>query len=317
MPSCLSHDLPRRYHRPAFQEFEETVFDQRFATVRVPVPGAEINLRHGGDGPPLLLLHGYPQTHVMWHRVAPALAERFHVVCADLRGYGDSAKPESGDDHRGYSKRAMASDMLAAMELLGYRSFAVAGHDRGARVTHRMAIDHPERITRACVMDIAPTLHMFEHTDQAFATGYYHWFFLIQGGGLPEHLIGADPEWFLRRKMGHWSAPGAVFDDDAMAEYLRCFRDPATIHASCEDYRAAAGIDLVHDREDRAAGRRVRCPLLVLWGSRGFVHRTYDMPAVWQDYAENVTGEPLDCGHFLPEEQPGPVIERLLGFFSR
>jgi haloacetate dehalogenase len=292
------------------------VFDDRFRQCRIAVPDAEINIRHAGEGPPLLLLHGYPQTHVMWHRVAPALAEHFHVVCADLRGYGDSARPESGDDHFGYSKRSMAADMVAVMEALGHRRFAVAGHDRGARVTHRMILDHPQRVVRACVMDITPTLHMFDHTDQAFATGYYHWFFLIQGHGLPERLIGADPEYFLRAKMGRWSAPGADFDSVAMSEYVRCFSDPASIHASCEDYRAAAGIDLECDREDWAAGNRVTCPLLVLWGNRGFVHRSYDVLSVWRDYADNVTGCDLDCGHFLPEEQPRSVIDQLLGFFD-
>jgi haloacetate dehalogenase len=290
------------------------MFDDTFKTHHVETSGAQIFLRCGGSGPPLLLLHGYPQTHVMWHKVAPALAERFFVVCADLRGYGDSSKPVSDPDHAVYSKREMARDMVEVMTTLGHDRFAVAGHDRGARVTHRMALDHPEHIKRVCVMDIAPTLHMFRHTDQAFATGYYHWFFLIQGGGLPEHMIGADPAWYLKKKMGHWSAPEAIFDDDAMAEYVRCFTNPDTIHASCEDYRAAAGIDLVHDDADRS--RRVSCPLLVLWGSRGFVHRTYDVLSVWRDYADDVRGTSLECGHFLPEEQPEAVIRELTKFLS-
>lgn len=287
---------------------------ERFSRTFIDAEGATINLCQGGAGPPLLLLHGYPQTHVMWHRVVPALANRFTVVCADLRGYGDSAKPAPGEDHAAYSKRAMARDMVEVMAALGHDRFFVAGHDRGARVTHRMALDHPDRVMRACVMDIAPTLHMFRHVDRDFATGYYHWFFLIQGDGLPEHMIGNDPAWYLRRKMAHWSAPGARFDEGAMNEYIRCFSDPATIRASCDDYRAAASIDLDHDEADR--GRRIECPLLVLWGSRGFVHRTYDVLAVWRAYAVDVRGEALDCGHFLPEEQPDAVIDKLNEFFS-
>ncbi|KAA3625991.1 MAG: alpha/beta hydrolase [Proteobacteria bacterium] len=290
------------------------MFETPFESRTVNTTGAEIFLRCGGSGAPLLLLHGYPQTHAMWHKVAGALCRRFFVVCPDLRGYGDSAKPPTDPLHANYAKRAMAADMVEVMSALGCDRFQVAGHDRGARVAHRLVLDHPEKVRRACVMDIAPTLHMFRHTDQAFATGYYHWFFLIQGGGLPEHMIGADPEYYLRKKMGHWSAPGAGFDPAAMAEYVRCFSDPETIRASCEDYLAAATIDLEHDAVDR--DRRIECPLLVLWGSRGFVHRTYDVLAVWRDYADNVTGRALDCGHFLPEEQPGAVIDELSGFFE-
>lgn len=273
-----------------------------------------IHLRRGGSGPPLLLLHGYPQNHLMWHRLAPLLCRRFHLICPDLRGYGDSGKPDGGPDHAGYAKRTMARDMVEVMDALGYPRFAVAGHDRGARVAHRMALDHADRVSRVCVMDIAPTLHMFETTDQAFATGYYHWFFLIQPDGLPERLIGADPEYYLREKLSRWSAPGARFDPAAVSDYLRCFRDPASIHASCEDYRAAAGIDLEHDRADR--GRRIEQPLLVLWGRRGFVHRMYDVAAVWQAHARNVTAHAVDCGHFLPEEAPRSVTRQLVRFFA-
>ncbi|MBC7183174.1 MAG: alpha/beta hydrolase [Marinobacter sp.] len=274
-----------------------------------------INVAHAGSGQPLLLLHGYPQTHLMWHKVAPTLAKDFQIICPDLRGYGDSSKPDSDPEHRAYSKRQMAADMVAVMETLGHQQFSVAGHDRGARVAHRLCLDYPERVERACVMDIAPTLHMFEHTDQAFATGYYHWFFLIQPDGLPEHMIGLDPGYYLREKLRRWSAPGADFNRDAVADYVRCFSSPEAIHASCEDYRAAAGIDLVHDRDDRNAGRKVSCPLQVLWGSKGFVSRTYDVLSVWGSYGLNVEGKALDCGHFLPEEAPEAVIDELRRFF--
>lgn len=288
-------------------------FGAAFRAERISTSGAEINLVHGGKGPPLLLLHGYPQTHAMWHRVAPDLAEDFHVICPDLRGYGDSSRPVSDEAHTAYSKREMARDMAEVMTALGYQQFAVAGHDRGARVTHRLALDYPERIVRVCVMDIAPTLHMFRHTDQNFATGYYHWFFLIQPAGLPERMIGADPDYFLNEKLARWSGPEASFDPGAVAEYLRCFRDPAVIHASCEDYRAAAGIDLEHDELDR--DRKVESPLLVLWGGKGFVHRSYDVVAVWQSYADRVEGRLLDCGHFLPEEAPADVVSEMRRWF--
>lgn len=261
-----------------------------------------------------MLLHGYPQTHVIWHEVAPRLAEHYHVICPDLRGYGDSSKPEGAPDHYTYSKRAMARDMVEVMESLGHREFLVAGHDRGARVIHRMALDYPDRVRKACVMDIVPTWHMFKTADQYFATAYYHWFFLIQPGGLPEHLIGADPAYYLTEKLKRWSAPGAVFAQEAVDEYLRCFSTPECIHASCEDYRAAASIDLEHDEDDM--GRKIQCPLLVLWGSKGFVHSNYDILNVWRDWAEQVQGRALDCGHFLPEEAPAEVCEELFRFFD-
>ncbi|MDK8463602.1 alpha/beta hydrolase [Marinobacter sp. SS13-12] len=290
-------------------------FGAEFRTDRIRTSGADIHLAQGGKGPPLLLLHGYPQTHVMWHRVAPELARDFHVICPDLRGYGDSSKPPSDTLHGAYSKREMARDMVEVMAGLGYQRFAVAGHDRGARVAHRMALDYPDQVSRVCVMDIAPTLHMFSHTDQNFATGYYHWFFLIQPDGLPERMIGADPDYFLKEKLNRWSGPDAGFDPGAVAEYVRCFRDPRVIHASCEDYRAAATIDLEHDRHDRDRNRKIECPLLVLWGSRGFVHRTYDVMAVWQRYADKVEGRLLGCGHFLPEEAPEDVLRELQRWF--
>lgn len=289
-------------------------FGENFRETRIETSGAAINLVRGGHGrQPLLLLHGYPQTHVMWHRVIPFLAPHFDIICPDLRGYGDSEKPPSDPDHSAYSKRAMAADMAEVMKELGHEQFLVAGHDRGARVAHRMALDYPDRVSRACVMDIAPTLHMFTHTDQQFATGYYHWFFLIQPDGLPERMIGHEPGYYLTEKLKRWSGSEAQFDPDALQEYVRCFSDPAAIHASCEDYRAAATIDLQHDEQDR--GRKVQCPLLVLWGNQGFVHRTYDVLEVWRDYAQQVEGLALDCGHFLPEEAPEPVAGVLLDFF--
>jgi haloacetate dehalogenase len=288
-------------------------FGDAFETVQISTRGAEINLTHGGGGRPLLLLHGYPETHALWHRVAPHLARSFHVVCPDLRGYGDSSKPPGGDDHAGYSKRSMAQDMVEVMTALGYDDFLVAGHDRGARVAHRMALDYPERVDKICVMDIVPTHYMFKNTDQGFATGYYHWFFLIQPDGLPERMIGADPRYYLTEKLRRWSAPGTVFSEEAVDDYVRCFSQPEAIHASCEDYRAAATIDLTHDEQDMH--RKIECPLLVLWGEKGFVHRTYDVLTVWRDRAIQVEGRGLDCGHFLPEEVPDAVVAELLKFF--
>ncbi|HSE83665.1 MAG TPA: alpha/beta hydrolase [Thermodesulfobacteriota bacterium] len=293
------------------------MFDKNFLQAKIETSGANINLVHGGKGKPLLLLHGYPQTHIMWHKTAPKLSERFHVICLDLRGYGDSSKPQSTPDHFTYSKRAMAKDCVEVMRSLGYESFFVAGHDRGGRVAHRMALDYPDRIKGACVMDIAPTHTMFKLTDKAFATGYYHWFFLIQPHNLPERLIGNDPEYYLREKLKRWGSPEAEFDEKfdkkAVQEYIRCFSDPAAIHASCEDYRAAASVDLEHDEED--LHKKIACPLLVLWGAKGFINRTYNVIETWKEKAINVRGRALDCGHFLPEEQPEAVCDELIKFF--
>ena len=283
-----------------------------FEQTRIATTGAEINLRKAGQGPPLLMLHGYPQTQIMWHRIAPALAERFTVVLTDLRGYGDSAKPPGGDNHEAYSKRAMAQDQAEVMTALGFESFAVVGHDRGARVGHRLALDHPERVSKLAVLDIAPTLAMYERTDMAFASAYYHWFFLIQPYDLPERLIGADPDFYLEKKIGKWSKSAGCFDPAAVAEYKRCFRDPATIHATCEDYRAAAGIDLAHDRAD--LDRRLACPLLALWGAKGVIERQYPVLEIWRERAGSVTGKALPCGHFLAEEAPEETLAELLQF---
>jgi haloacetate dehalogenase len=291
-----------------------TALFDTFVSRRVPTSGAEINLVVGGSGPPLLLLHGYPQTHAIWHRVAPTLARSFTVVCPDLRGYGDSEKPDGGVSHVNYSKRVMAQDQVEVMESLGFSQFAVAGHDRGGRVAHRMAVDHPDTVKRLAVLDISPTRLMYDQTDKAFATAYYHWFFLIQPFDLPERLIGADPSYYLRRKLGGLSSGLQHFDPRALAEYERCFADPATIHATCEDYRAAATIDLDHDAVDRDV--RIRCPVLVLWGQKGVVHRLFSPIDDWKSVADDVRGKALPCGHFLAEELPDETIAELLAFLA-
>ena len=266
-----------------------------------------------GDGPPLLLLHGYPQTHVIWHRVAPILAADHTVVLADLRGYGDSAKPAPSEGDVEYSKRAMAADQVSLMRTLGFDRFGVVGHDRGGRVGHRMALDAPDTVDRLAVLDIVPTRHSFEHADAAFGLGYFHWFFLAAGNGIPERLLGAEPEFWIRSRMNSRHSGGTAFDPAAVDEYVRCFSDPAAIAASCADYRAAAGIDLMHDNAD--ADRRVRCPLLVLWGEHSFVGRSYDVLDVWRGYALDVTGRALPSDHYLPEEQPELVAEAVREFF--
>jgi len=285
-----------------------------FTTHRLTTSGAMIHCVVGGSGPPLLLLHGYPQTHAIWHRVAPQLAERFTVVCSDLRGYGDSSKPEGGPKHIAYSKRAMAQDQVEAMQALGFTRFRLVGHDRGGRVAHRLCLDHPRAVERVAVLDISPTRAMYDGTDMAFATAYYHWFFLIQPFDLPERMIGADPIYYLRRKLGGWGSDLSHFDARALAEYERCFRDPATIHATCEDYRAAATIDLEHDAADAHA--RVECPLLALWGERGVVHRLFDPIDDWKRVARDVRGRALPSGHYLAEEVPDETLAELLAFLG-
>ncbi|MBY0382909.1 MAG: alpha/beta hydrolase [Xanthobacteraceae bacterium] len=277
--------------------------------------GITIRAAIGGSGPPLLLLHGHPQNHVTWRKIAPSLAKHFTVVAADLRGYGDSSKPESSDNHFEYSKRAMAQDQVALMRMLGHQAFAVAGHDRGGRVAHRMALDHPDAITRIAVIDIAPTATMYATTDREFATRYFWWFFLIQKEPLPERLIAADPEFFLRTHLnGQIKLKGAT-EPKAFADYLRCYMDPAMRHAVCEDYRAAATIDLVHDSAD--ADARITAPLLAIWGGLGTVGALYDVLATWREKASQVEGRAFDCGHTLQEELPNETYAELNEFFLR
>lgn len=287
-----------------------------FQARTVDADGVAIHTVVGGDGPPVLLLHGYPQTHLIWHDVAPALASRHTVVLTDLRGYGDSAKPEPVTDDV-YAKRAMARDQIGVMRELGFDRFAVAGHDRGARVGHRMALDHPGVVAALAVLDIVPTRHTFAHADAAFGLGYYHWFFLAAGNGIPERLIGNDPEFWIRSRMTARHSGGAAYDEAAVREYVRCFSDPAAIAASCADYRAAAGVDLEHDEADAAAGRRVRCPVLALWGEHSFVGRNYDVLKVWREYADHVSGTALPSDHYLPEEAPALVTAELAAFLAR
>lgn len=270
----------------------------------VDLDGVRIKARRAGAGRPILLLHGYPQTMVMWHRIAPSLAENFTVVVADLRGYGGSSKPEGGPGHRNYAKRVMALDMTTLMARLGHDRFAVAGHDRGGRVAHRMALDAPDRVAALAVLDIVPTRHMFMHVDRAMATSYFHWFFLTVGEGLPEKLINGNPGAWIDSRFAGRHAGGLPIDDAAMAEYRRVFTDPRAVHATCEDYRAAAGPDLALDQQDYAAGLRVRQPLLALWGARSYVGRTFDVAAVWRSYATAVSGRAVDADHYLAEEAP-------------
>ncbi|MFP4125106.1 MAG: alpha/beta fold hydrolase [Alphaproteobacteria bacterium] len=276
-----------------------------------------IHARIGGAGPPLLLLHGFPQSHVMWHALASRLAARFTVVAADLRGYGDSAAPPGGPDHGGYAKRTMARDMVRLMATLGFGRFALVAHDRGARVAHRLALDHPHALERLALLDIVPTRTLFEATDLAVAMAYEHWFFLAQPAPFPEAMIEAAPIAYLHAKLGGWGTGLAAFAPVALAEYERGIQDPATVHAMCEDYRAAATLDLAHDRAD--ADRRIACPLLVLWGENGVLHRHFDVLATWRDKhaaPDTVQGQALPAGHFLAEEVPDAVLETACAFLS-
>jgi haloacetate dehalogenase len=299
-----------------------------FETIQHRHDGVRLHARTGGraDGPPLLLLHGFPQSHAMWHRVATALAPHFRLVLPDLRGYGDSDKPRGDADHANYSKRAMAADVAALMASLGHSSYFVAGHDRGGRVAHRLALDHAAAVRRLCLIDIAPTLDMYAATDMAFATAYYHWFHLIQPHPLPERMIEGSAREYLLAKLGGWGGPKAAaggegpafIEPKALAEYQRCFCTPAAIHAACEDYRASAGIDLEHDRASRAAGQKIACDLLVLWGQRGVVQRLFDPLALWRaQCVGTVTGQAMAAGHFIPEELPAATAALLLDFCGR
>jgi haloacetate dehalogenase len=283
--------------------------------------GVRLFARVGGpaDAPPLLLLHGFPQSHVMWHRVAQRLRERFRLVLPDLRGYGDSDKPRGAADHANYSKRAMAADVLTLMQSLGHERFAVLAHDRGARVAHRLALDHPAAVERLCLIDIAPTFDMYAATSFDFARAYYHWFHLIQPAPLPEKMIGGNAREYLHAKLGGWGSAGlAHVEPEALADYERCFCTAAAIHAACEDYRASAGIDLEHDRTSRERGERIACDLLVLWGERGVVHKLFDPLALWRaQCAGTVDGVPLPAGHFIPEELPDETAAQVTAFFAR
>ena len=284
-----------------------------FSKKRIRTTGASINLVAGGKGSAVLLLHGYPETHAMWHKVAPALAREHTVVCPDLRGYGDSSKPKGLPDHSNYSKRAMALDMVEVMEALGHKAFHVVGHDRGARVGHRLARDHGMRVKTLTVLDISPTLKMYESTNMQFARAYYHWFFLIQPAPLPEKMISSMGIKYIFGRIGRGKTGLKHFSRQVVAEYARAFKDPRTIHATCEDYRAAATIDLFHDKKDLS--RKITMPLLAIWGRQGVVEALFDCVSDWREVATNVHGRALQCGHFIPEEKPKELLAELRRFW--
>jgi len=287
-----------------------------FETRSVHANGIAINVATAGSGPAVLLLHGHPQTHVVWRHVAPRLVRAgFTVVAPDLRGYGDSEKPASDPNHLSYSKRVMAEDQVALMRYLGFETFSVVGHDRGGRVAHRLSLDHPSCVERIAVLDIAPTATMYALTDKEFATRYFWWFFLIQPFDFPERLIGSDPEYFLRRHIaGQVKVKGSV-SEEILQEYLRSYQNPKTLHAICEDYRASATIDLKHDEQDAAT--KIQAPLLAIWGDQSVVGNLYDVQATWQEKANIVEGQALPCGHAIPEERPEALTALLLDFFKR
>jgi haloacetate dehalogenase len=277
--------------------------------------GIEIAAVLKGHGSPLLLLHGYPQTRACWRKIAPDLATRFTVVASDLRGYGASSKPPGGGDHAVYSKRAMAADQVALMRSLGFERFRVVGHDRGGRVAHRLALDHPEAVKRLAVLDICPTATMFKATNRAFATAYYHWFFLAQPADMPERMIANNTHHYIRQTISSWSKTEGAFDEATLRHYVESYFDPAAIHGACEDYRAAATIDLVHDAESERTARRISTPLLALWGARGTVGKMFDVLETWRAVSDSeVAGHAIDCGHFLPEEAPEATLEALHDF---
>jgi haloacetate dehalogenase len=283
-----------------------------FTRQQIETREATINLVRGGSGYPILLLHGYPQTHVCWHRVAPILAGRFTIVCPDLRGCGDSSKPPSNPEHPAYSKRVMAQDQVEVMQSLGFSEFAVVGHDRGARVAHRMALDHAEKVTKLALLDIIPTSTAFANVNKEMATAAFNWFFSIQPDGLPERLIGAESAFYLKWILDHWCGTKGALTEEAVAEYQRCF-DAATIHATCEEFRAAATIDLIHDGADRE--HKISCPTLLLWSATS-MWATHDILEIWRSRANDVQGSALDCGHFLPEEDPDRTAAELIRFLS-
>lgn len=285
-------------------------FDER----RVEVDGVGIHTAVAGTGPPVLLLHGYPQNRLMWRHVAPRLAEDHTVVVTDLKGYGRSDKPAPDAANQAYAKRTMAAEQLGVMRELGHERFAVVSHDRGARVGYRLALDHPEAVERLAVLDIVPTGEVLGNVDRDLATSYFHWFFLATGGDVPETLISAAPGFWIRAMITRLLAPGASIEPEVMDDYVTCFTDPATVVATCADYRSGATVDVEHDDADRAAGRRLACPTLALWGSRGFVGKAYEPLEVWGRWADDVRGGPLGSGHFLPEEVPDAVVDEVLAF---
>ena len=287
-----------------------------FESFLIEVNGVKIMARKGGSGQPLLLLHGHPQTHAIWHRVAQQLAKSFTVVMTDLRGYGDSSKPHGTQDHLNYSKRVMGLDQIEVMRYFGFFEFDVLAHDRGARVAHRLALDHPRAVKRLVLLDIAPTLAMYEKTSNQFARSYWHWFFLIQPAPMPERLIEADPAAYVRDVLGRRSAGLAPFDARALAEYVRCIELPGAAHGLCEDYRASAGIDLVHDQLDLDDKNFVKQPLLVLWGEQGVVHQCFEPLNEWSKLAQNVQGKALPCGHYIPEEAPELLLQQVQLFLN-
>ena len=291
------------------------MFDQ-FKDVSATVDGVKIKAITGGAGLALLLLHGHPQTHAIWHKVAPALARHFTLVITDLRGYGDSDKPAGLPDHSNYSKRRLAQDQVDLMRSLGHETFAVLGHDRGGRVAVRMALDHPKVVTKLLTLDVAPTLAMYEKTSFDFARAYWHWFFLVRPAPFPETLINADADLYLKQTIGARSAGLKPFTPQAYGEYLRCLQLPGTAHGICEDYRASVTIDLEHDRETLAIGQKIACEFLALWGADGVIEKCFDPVAEWKSFSDKVTGHALPCGHYIPEEAPELLIECALPFFK-
>ena len=282
-----------------------------FQLSQIDVGEVSLRVRHGGSGPPLLLLHGYPQTHMMWGKVAGDLARNFTVIAPDLRGYGRSTAPADADDHSSYSKRAMARDAIALMRHFGFEQFDLAGHDRGGRVAYRLALDHPKAVRRMTILDIIPTGEVWARADRRFALGYWHWSFLVQPGA--EALISQDPELFFFRTQ--YRASVASFGD-AYADYVDCLKDPKMVHAICGDYSAGAGYDRKLDDEDKTAGRIIGCPVQVLWGGKGALAAWYDTLAIWREWAPDCRGQALDCGHFIPEEKPAETLALLRSFHA-